>query len=110
MSDHAELIRRLREVTPAACAERPFHVARVVGLVADEFEAAQVAGPAREPQWQPMATAPHDRTWFLAWSEDLGFLVYRMGPGLITEELPDPTHWMPLPTAPSPSPTPKPQG
>jgi hypothetical protein len=50
--------------------------------------------------WQPIATAPDDRTWFLAWSADLGFFVYRLGPGLIASEEPDPTHWMPLPAPP----------
>jgi hypothetical protein len=51
-------------------------------------------------QWQPIETAPQDWSWFLAWSADLGFLVYRSGPGLIAAEEPDPTHWMPLPTPP----------
>lgn len=54
-----------------------------------------------EEQWKPIETAPKDWSWFLAWSADLGFFVYRMGPGLIAGEEPEPTHWMPLPAAPA---------
>lgn len=51
--------------------------------------------------WHPIETAPKDHSWFLAWSADLGYFVYRMGPGLIAAEEPDPTHWMPLPDPPT---------
>lgn len=51
--------------------------------------------------WQPIATAPQDWSWFLAWCADLGHFVYRLGPGLIAGEEPEPTHWMPLPQPPS---------
>lgn len=64
--------------------------------------------PAREP-WQPIETAPKDRTEILAWIPQCGALV------LYWENLSDdgrwsdgvsrfhrePTHWMPLPSAPS---------
>ena len=50
--------------------------------------------------WRSIATAQQDGAWFLAWGEDCGFCVYRMGPGFITGEDPQPTHWQPLPPAP----------
>jgi len=51
-------------------------------------------------EWQPIETAPQDYSWFLAWCYDLGFFVYRTGPGLMAGEEPAPTHWMPLPEPP----------
>ena len=70
--------------------------------------AALSSAPAREP-WQPIETAPKDRTEILAWIPQCGALV------LYWENLSDdgrwsdgvsrfhrePTHWMPLPSAPS---------
>jgi hypothetical protein len=44
--------------------------------------------------WHPIETAPQNWSWFLAWGKDIGFIVYRSGPGLIAAEEPDPTHWM----------------
>ncbi len=73
-----------------------------------ELEEALSSAPARE-QWQPIETAPKDRTEILAWIPQCGALV------LYWENLSDdgrwsdgvsrfhrePTHWMPLPSAPS---------
>jgi hypothetical protein len=68
-------------------------------------EIAQTSAPSSSAHaWQAIETAPQDRTWFLAWSADLEYFVYRMGPGLIAAEEPDPTHWMPLPDPPSSAP------
>ncbi len=56
---------------------------------------------ARGEGWQSMATAPKDRRWLLGWEADLGYFIWRDGPGLINGEDPEPTHWMPLPAAPT---------
>ncbi len=53
------------------------------------------------PAWRPIETAPQDRRWLLVWCEDVGYSIYRFGPGLIEAEEPQPTHWLPLPDPPA---------
>jgi hypothetical protein len=65
----------------------------VLALAAPEPRAAETG-------WQPIVTAPKDRSWFLAWDYDGGFYVFRDGPGFIESEGSQPTHWMPLPPSP----------
>ena len=67
-----------------------------LGLLAEAKAQAE-----RERDWQDIATAPKDRSWFLAWDYDGGFYVYRLGPGLMSGGEPQPTHWQPLPAPPS---------
>ena len=65
------------------------------------------AGVSDPPAWQPIATVPRDRRYVLVWQEDVGYWIYRFGPGLITE--PDDiqwTHWRELPAPPVLAPTP----
>ncbi len=58
----------------------------------------QTSGP---DEWQPIATAPKDRRWLLSWEADLGYFIWRDGPGLINGEDSEPSHWMHLPAAPT---------
>lgn len=67
----------------------------------DESKVAPISlNVAQAKGWQPAKTMPKDKSWVLGWNADQGCFVCRDGPGLLTGEDPDPTHWMPLPAPP----------
>jgi hypothetical protein len=56
-------------------------------------------------QWQPISTAPKDRTEFLAWYSSYIHIAYCSGKKFYRISSNDqifPTHWMPLPQPPKP--------
>lgn len=71
------------------------HLAAQMELCADDLAALLVSS------WQPIGNHPKDGTWLLGWHPDLGHFVWRDGPGLLTGEDPEPSHWMPLPEPPA---------
>lgn len=56
-------------------------------------------------EWQPIATAPQEGTWFLTWGEKEDYGLCRVLPWMADEpaydKWGDATHWMPLPAPPS---------
>ena len=59
-------------------------------------------------EWQPIETAPKDRSLFLVWApgrDGLGpmfsLCAWHPDAGFCIDELREPTHWMPLPPSPA---------
>ena len=102
-SDHLGRLLRLRQgvLIDRVVLEEGGKPERGRGLLMALRKAEAALGGRPETGWQPIATAPQDGSWMLAWHYDVGIHIWRTGPGLIQgKDFPEPTHWQPLPSPP----------